>query len=57
MEAETMNYIYVHKAALQATLKYINWSQTTAGTFYNVRVLPYRGKKYNPETYVTIAIG
>lgn len=52
-----MNYIYVHKAALQATLKYISWSQTTAGTFYNVRVLPYRGKKYNPETYVTIAIG
>lgn len=50
-------YMHVKKTDIQATLKYISWSQTTAGMFYNVRVLPYRGKKYNPETYVTIAIG
>lgn len=57
MEAENMKYIHVKKESIPETLKYISWSQATAGTFYNVRVLPYRGKKYNPETYVTIAIG
>lgn len=50
-------YIYCHKDNLQYKLRYINWAQSQAGTFHNVQVKPYRGKKYNPETYVTIVIG
>lgn len=50
-------YIHCHKSTLPTQLKYISWAQSQAGTFYNIQVKPYRGKKYNPETYVTIVIG
>ena len=56
-EEKKMQYIYVKRKNVEAQLKYISWSQEKANVFYNVRVLPYRGKKYNPEKYVTIAIG
>lgn len=52
-----MKYYHVKKSDVAATLNYISWSQSTAGTFYNVSVLPYRGKKYNPDTFVTIRVG
>ena len=50
-------YMHVKRCDVPATLNYISWAQTQAGTFHNVQVKPYRGKKYNPEKYVTIKIG
>lgn len=50
-------YMHVKKSDVADKIKYLNWTQSQAGTFYNIRVAPYRGKKYNPETYVTIVLG
>lgn len=52
-----MKYLHVKKADIRATLDYISWSQSKSGTFYNVSVIPYRGRKYNPDLYVTVKIG
>lgn len=50
-------YFYVLKNNAAAVLREISTAQATNKTFYNVRVLPYRGKKLDPASYVTIVIG
>lgn len=31
-----------------AFIRYISWTQSVTGYFYNVTVKPYKGHKYNP---------
>lgn len=52
-----MKYLHVKKTDIAATLAHISRSQSKAGIFHNVAVLPYRGRKYNPAMYVTVKIG
>ena len=32
---------------IMAFIDFISWAQTEAGVFENVRIKPYKGKKYN----------
>ena len=50
-------YYHVKKSDTDYMIKQITAAQMKTGLFYNVVVLPYRGKSYNPEKYVTIRIG
>ena len=50
-------YYHVKKSDIQYMMKTINAAQIKTGLFYNVSVLPYRGKRYNPDEYATIKIG
>jgi hypothetical protein len=50
-------YIHVARHNVDAVLRKISAVQASNGTFYNVQVLPYKGKSLDPEKYVTITIG
>ena len=50
-------YIYVLKHNADAVIRVLNQRQQNSGTFYNISVLPYRGKALDPDQYVTIKIG
>ena len=50
-------YYHIKKTDIQYMLKTISSAQMKTGLFYNVSVLRYRGKRYNPDQYVTIKIG
>lgn len=50
-------YLHVLKRNIDSVLREISIIQTSNGTFYDVCVMPYRGKTLDPEKYVTIRIG
>lgn len=50
-------YYHIKKTCVQAFIAKLNAIQTKTGYFYNISVLPYRGKRYNSELYATIKIG
>ena len=52
-----MKYYHIKKSDIPAMLAAISRGQAGTKTFYNVSVLPYRGRKLDPAEYVTIKIG
>lgn len=50
-------YIHVLKHDVNAAIRRLSLIQASNGTFYNIAVLPYRGKRLDPKAYVTIKIG
>ena len=50
-------YYHIKKTDIEYMVKQITAAQMKTGLFYNVSVLPYRGKHYNPKLYATIKIG
>lgn len=50
-------YLHVAKHNVDAVLRKLSLIQASNGTFYNIAVLPYRGRTLDPDQYVTIKIG
>ncbi len=50
-------YIHVQKHNADGVIRTLTQRQQTIGTFYNITVMPYRGKTLDPARYVTIKIG
>lgn len=41
---------------VQAFIRHVSWAQGVAGTFCNIAVKPYKGRKYNPA-FVWVCVG
>ena len=50
-------YYHIKKDDIEYMVKQITAAQMKTGLFYNVSVLPYRGRRYDKNKYVTIKIG
>jgi hypothetical protein len=50
-------YYHIKKTSVPAFIRRLNAIESKTGIFYNIAVLPYRGKKYSPDLYATVKIG
>lgn len=52
-----MTRYYVDQSEVNALVAKLNRAQAKAKLFVNIRVIPYRGKKYPQDTTVTVIVG
>ena len=52
-----MRRYYVAKSEADRLISRINQQQSKTGIFVNVAIKPYRGKKYDPQNTVVVAVG